>query len=88
MNDEEISTPTSAQVEALSRLLTAATDLANAKLSSELTGTEFQAALRAGAASIELVVKLPSGQVEARAIYPAMSPAPLELFEVKALRQG
>lgn len=70
------------ELDALSRLLRAATDLANLKLGSDLAGSEFADALRSGAASLELVIELPRGRLAARARYPAMGSAPLELFEV------
>lgn len=71
-----------AELDALSRLLRAATDLANHKLASDLAGSEFAGALRSGAASLELVIELPSGHLRCLANYPAMSQERLALFDV------
>lgn len=80
--DESSRGASPAELDALSRLLRAAGDLVNHKLGGELAGSEFAGALRSGAASLQLVIELPSGRLVARAKYPAMGPAPLELFEV------
>jgi hypothetical protein len=79
--------PTQEQADALLRLMTAATDLVNHRLSGELAGTDFHDALARRAASIELVITLPAGDLQATARYPAMGPRPLPLFEVKGPRR-
>ncbi|MGE0582868.1 MAG: hypothetical protein AB7P31_12155 [Steroidobacteraceae bacterium] len=81
-DEAETSAPTNAETDALSRLLRAAADLANLKLGSDLADSEYADALRSGAASLEFVIELPRGRLAARARYPAMSSAPIDLFEV------
>lgn len=79
---DELRAVSAAEGEALARLLQAATDLLNAKLATELAGTDFAAALRGGRASISLAIELPSGKLSCTARFPAMSAEPLRLFDV------
>ena len=79
----EVAAITQHQRKALKALQFAAINLVNAKISADLCGTGFDAALKAGRASIQITIDLPSGEVACVAHYPAMSDEPLPLFDVQ-----
>ena len=80
---DEISAVSDKQRQVLMALHVAAVDLVNSKISDDLRGTDFDTALKTGRASIRLTIDLPRGEIACTAHYPAMTSAPLLLFDVR-----